>query len=354
MGLAVQKTWRRGGAATAALAALAACPAHAHEKWFINAKPYPLRWDLLFQPLPLAFVLATALATVIAAIWWKTRGRGFVPGPESLGATGERRSALYGLAPLILGIHVAVPLLVSGVNGALFSPNNLLPVPWNYAIGLLETAVALALFYGAFTRFAAVLLAALWVLGVFVVGFQPMLENIFYLGIAAFFFMAGRGPISVDRMVLPRLEPSARMMARAVPALRIGMGLSFVILAFTEKLANIPLALAFLDKYPLNFTTALGLPLSNTTFILSAGAVELVVGLWVLFNIFPREIILVTWLPLNLTLNIFSWKELIGHMPIYAILAVLLLWSPGPENLSLWISGMRKGPLAIPEHAGDS
>jgi uncharacterized membrane protein YphA (DoxX/SURF4 family) len=333
---------------TLSLLALVARAAGAHEKWFINAHPFPLRWDLLFRPLPLTFVLLSLLVTGIVGLWWRRRGRGFVPGPESLGATGERRSALYGLVPLIVGIHVAVPLLVSGVNGALFSPDNVLPVPWKYLLGLTETAVALALFYGAFTRLAAVLLAALWVLGIFVVGLQPMLDNVFYLGIAAFFYLAGRGPISVDRLVLPRLEPPAALMERAVPALRIGMALSFIILAFTEKLANIPLALAFLDDYHINFTSALGIPMTNEIFILCAGAVELVVGLWILFNIFPREIILVTWLPLNLTLTVFNWKELIGHMPIYAILAVLLLWSPGPENLSLWIAGLRKGPLAIP------
>ncbi len=319
----------------------------AHEKWFHEAQGYPLRLDLLMRPLPLAFIGAIVVVTLLAGILWRMRGCGFVPGPEHFGTTGERRSLLYGLVPLILGIHIAVPLLVNGVQGKLFSPDNTLAEPWNYFLGLAQTGVALALFYGAFTRLAAAALAALWLLGLFVVGPEAMLDNAFYLGFAAFFFCAGRGPISVDRLVLPKLEPSARLMEYAIPALRIGLGLSLVVVAFTEKFANIPLATSFLQKYPLNFTQALGIPMSDELFVLCAGSVELLAGLLILFGIFPREIVLVAWVPINMTLAIFNWTELVGHLPIYGTMAVLLLWSPGRENLTLWVQGLRGGPLKI-------
>ncbi|MDQ3179780.1 MAG: DoxX protein [Acidobacteriota bacterium] len=326
----------------------AATNASAHEKWFHEIENYGLRWDLFFRPLPLAFVGAVLLATLAAWFLYKRRGRrGFVPGAENFGTTDDRRAALYGLIPAILGIHVAVPLLVSGVQGELFTPNNKLPGVWMYALGLAQTGVALAIFYGALTRIAAVALGVLWFAGIFLVGLEPMLESSMYLGFAAFFFFAGRGPISIDRLILPRLEPSASLMEKAIPALQAGLGLSLIVVAFTEKFANIPLASAFLEHYPLNFTTALGIPMSNETFILCAGAVELLVGLWILFGIFPREIILIAWIPINLTLTVFNWTELIGHLPIYGTLAVLLIWSTGRENLALWLSGLREGPLAI-------
>ncbi|GAC1446270.1 MAG: hypothetical protein NVSMB56_03370 [Pyrinomonadaceae bacterium] len=321
--------------------------ASAHEKWFYDTKGYGLRWDLLFRPLPLAFVGAVLLVTFAAWVLWNRRRRGYVPGPENFGTADDRRAALYGLVPAILGVHVAVPLLVSGVQGHLFTPNNELPGFWIYALGLAQTGVALALFYGALTRIAAAALAALWLAGIFLVGLEPMLESSMYLGFAAFFFLAGRGPISIDRLILPRLEPSAQLMTKAIPALQTGLGLSLVIVAFTEKFANIPLAAAFLERYPLNFTSFLHLPMSNETFILCAGAVELLVGLWILFGIFPREIILIAWIPINMTLTVFNWTELIGHLPIYGALAVLLIWSPERENLALWLSGLRDGPLKI-------
>lgn len=319
----------------------------AHEKWFHETENYALRWDLFFHPLSLALFGAVLLATFAAWLYWRERGKGFVPGPENFGTTADRRAALYGLIPAIIGIHVAVPLLVSGVQGELFTPNNKLPGVWMYALGLAQTGIALAIFYGALTRIAAVALAVLWFAGIFLAGLEAMLESAMYLGFAAFFFLAGRGPISIDRLLLPKLEPSAQLMEKAVPALRAGLGLSLIVVAFTEKFANLPLASAFLERYPLNFTAALGIPMSNETFILCAGSVELLVGLWILFGIFPREIILIAWIPINMTLTIFNWTELIGHLPIYGTLAVLLVWSAGGENLALWISGLRCGPLAI-------
>ena len=331
------------------LISMTATNAAAHEKWFHETENYGLRWDLFLRPLPLVLFGAVLLVTFAAGFWQRWRGRGFVPGPENFGTTDDRRSALYGLIPAILGIHVAVPLLVSSVQGELFTPNNKLPGFWMYVFGLAQTGIALALFYGGLTRIAAIALAVLWFAGIFLLGLEAMLESSMYLGFAAFFFLAGRGPISIDRLLLPKLEPSAQLMEKAIPALRAGLGLSLIVVAFTEKFANIPLATAFLERYPLNFTAALGIPMSNETFILCAGAVELLVGLWILFGIFPREIILIAWIPINLTLTIFNWTELVGHLPIYGTFAVLLIWSAGSENLALWLNGLRSGPLAILE-----
>lgn len=322
-----------------------ASPAFAHEKWFQDPSGFPLRWDLFFRPLPLAFVGLALLATLAAGMLWRWRGgREFVPGTVAFGATDERRRALYGILPLILGVHVAVPLLVNGVQGTLFSSDNELPGVWANLLGFAETFVALALFYGAFTRIAAGALAALWASGLFLLGLEPMLDNALYLGFAAFFFLAGRGPISIDRVLFPRVEPPERAAPYAVPALRVGLGLGFIVVAFSEKFANLPLAQAFLERYPLNFTAALGVPLSDEVFILFAGTVELMLGLFILSGIFVREIVVLALVPVNLTLTVFNWTELIGHLPIYGALAVLLIWEPGRKNLRLWIEGLHETP----------
>ncbi len=331
-----------------------ATPAFAHEKWFVKEPGGELRWDLMFQPLPLALLGAVLLATAAGGLLWRARGRSFVPGPEAFGATDGHRSLLYGLVPLILGIHVAVPLLVNGVQGTLFSPDNAMPGAWANFLGLAETGIALALFYGGLTRIAAAALGLLWFGGIFLVGLEPMLENVLYLGFAGFFLLAGRGPLSVDRLLFPRLEPPARLSRYAVPAVRIGVGASLAIVAFTEKFANIPLGLSFLGDYPLNFTGALGIPLSDETFVLCAGAVELGVGLWIALGIFVREVVVIAWFPINLTLTLFSWEELIGHLPIYGVMAVLLVWASNSKDISLWLSGLRDRLLPLREATDDT
>ncbi len=110
----------RSAAACILMFLLTVTKAAAHEKWFHETESYGLRWDLFFRPLPLALFGAVLLATLAAGLWWRKRRKGFVPGPEDFGTTDERRAALYSLIPAILGIHVAVPLLVSGVQGDLF------------------------------------------------------------------------------------------------------------------------------------------------------------------------------------------------------------------------------------------
>jgi hypothetical protein len=89
---------------------------------------------------------------------------------------------------------------------------------------------------------------------------------------------------------------------------------------------NVPLASAFLDNHNFNFMPALGLDVSQETFILIAGTVELTLGLLLMSGAFLRLAILVVWLPFNLTLPLLGWRELVGHLPIYGIMALLLVY----------------------------
>jgi uncharacterized membrane protein YphA (DoxX/SURF4 family) len=320
----------------------------AHVKWFHDGPKPPMNFAALLEPVTLALVLA--VSAVVIALWFVQRARGgtsLLPSVEWFGATPERRMGLYGFVPAILGVHLAVTLFVSGVNGHLFSPDNALPGATAYLFGLAQAGIALSLFYGGLARVSAIFLGGLWFAGLFIFGLEAMLDNALILGFAAFFWFAGRGPISIDRLILPRLEPSITAMRRAIPALRIGVGLSLTAAAFSEKLANPALAASFLQQQPLNFTSSLGLPIPDALFAQFAGSVELLVGLCLLFNVFAREIIVIAWFPINLTLTIFDSTELVGHLPIYGAMAVLLVWENGPKNLELWTRGLREGPLPV-------
>jgi hypothetical protein len=83
-----------------------------------------------------------------------------------------------------------------------------------------------------------------------------------------------------------------------------------------------------------------------------AGGVELLVGACLIFNVFPREIIVIAWLPINLTLTVFDWVELVGHLPIYGAFAALLIWDR--TSLPLWLRGLREGPLPIKDSPSSS
>lgn len=309
-----------------------------------------------------ATVGVVAATVLLVQLLWRRRGRRpVIPGPVALGTDVDRLAVLMGWLPLMLALHTAVPLFVSGVRGELFVPSLVMERPLSLVAGLAEVGVGLLLFYGFLTRPAAVGLAALWLTGVVVFGPVLMLEQVIFLGIAAFFWATGRGPAAVDAHFGPRTKVKRRWLGSAVPVLRIAAGASIAWLAFSEKLLNLPLGLRFLERYPwANFFPAVGIPLSDEGFLLLAGGVELTMGLLLMAGAFPRLVILAVWLPFNVTLTAFGWQELVGHLPIYAVMAIVLLWGVGgPEDREALRRGLvsraGRGAFAVasPTSGGD-
>lgn len=307
---------------------------------YILSNILPLRWDLFFQPLPIFFLaISIIFAALIWLIWKKREKKDLIIGPKELGATDYSLKLFYGWVPVILGVHVAVALLVNGVQERLFSSNYQLEGPLSNWIGLAEIMIALSLFYGGLTRPAAMLIGLLWILGFPLLGLQSMLESIQYLGFASFFYLAGRGPYAIDRILFPNLEPTAGYIGHALLFLRIGVGLNLIVFGFTEKFANIPFASSLLEQHAfLNFTT-----ISNEIFVLFAGALEVLAGILIALGIFPRTIVLITLICINASLTIYNWNELIDYLPTYGALAILLVWEPNNSHQKLmWVEGLRK------------
>src|SRR5262245_27560463 len=107
--------------------------ASAHEKWFHDAQPFPTRVEEITQlPGILAVGIGLAATVIVGLLWRARKGRDLIPGPQSLGATEAGRTQFYAIVPLILAVHVALPLIVLGIRGLLFSPNHVLESPWLY------------------------------------------------------------------------------------------------------------------------------------------------------------------------------------------------------------------------------
>lgn len=318
---------------------------HLLESILGSSDSLPLRWDLFFQPMPLFFCLASLIALGLIYLLWQYRQKvDIINGPGHLGATDENLKEFFGWVPVILGIHVAVSLLVNGINGQLFAADHKINGHWFNWIGLAEILIALSLFYGGLTRAAAVILGFLWVIGLELFGIRPMLETIQYLGYAIFFYLAGRGPYAIDRILFPALEPNAVYASYALLAMRIGVGINFIVWAFTEKFANIPFVSSLLERFSfLNFTG-----ISNETFVLIAGAVELLGGLLLVFGIFPRTVVILTLICINASLTIENWNAIVDYLPLYASLAILLVWEPDNRKQKLlWVEGLRKNMVDI-------
>ena len=298
------------------------------------------------EPAPLV-TLAVALAlTALAFLAFRARGRGLLPSPEAFGAAPEHRAALYGLVPAILGAHLAVSLFVVSAQGRLFSASVVPDGVWPYLFGLVQTLAGLAFLYGGLTRLFAVLLGACWLVGVAVLGVTPMLENLQVLGFAVFFWLAGRGPLALDRLLFPRMEPSRALMRLAPYVLRASVGLTLMVLSISQNLANPSAVGSFLGAHPLNLLSAAGLAVSDARFAVVIGGLQFMAGLWIFLGLFTREVILFALIPANLIVNL-SLGQLVSSLPFVAAMAFLLIWEATPADDDLWLDGLRHGPLAI-------
>lgn len=300
-----------------------------HERWFLDESRFPVQFDTWNTPQALIPVGIAIGVTAIATIIYRARGRhNVIPGPIQLGMPWENYIKLLTWVPLVIGVHLGVTLLVSGVSRQLFIPNLLLPLNLlGGVLGMIEIAIALSLIYGALARPAAAVLATIWLVGAIMFGPLRLIEHTEIIGIAFFIFATGRGPLAFDQALDRLNKPVEQLIPYAVPVLRIALGIGLTVVALTEKIWNVPMAVAFLQDHHFNFFPYIGMrSVDDVRFVLIAGTVELIVGLMLITGSYVRLVILITLIPFNLTLPFMGWRELVGHLPTYGILALLLLW----------------------------
>jgi hypothetical protein len=291
-----------------------------HESWFTNARP-PFDWGFAIQPKTLVGI---ALAVAIAAAWRLIGGR--FPRPELPFL--EPLGRLSPWVPRLLGIHAGVSLLALAARHDYFAPSlHLSSTPPGAALAIAEGAVGVWLITGVRIRWAAIAVVVAGPLGMFAYGVVPILERMDLLGVALFLVLLEPGP---DRMGAASTDPER--VARATFALRALVGGALILLAFTEKLINPQLALAFLDRYPaFNFAKTLGLHVNDLTFIRIAGATELLFGLLIVSGRLPQLVVIVAGIPFNATLFFLGSAELIGHLPVYGAMLALLVYGSNRE-----------------------
>ena len=292
----------------------------AHEAWFTSNRP-PYEWAFAVSVPSLALIAAVVL---IAVVWRIVAHRS--PRPELGVLRPLGRFAPW--VPRLLAIHAGVSLLAQAARGTFLAPSLDLPSdPLGATIRIVEGVLGVWLVSGFRVRGAALLVAVAGPLGMAAYGVVPILERLDLLGIAAFLVIQ---PPAADRWGATDAAPT--IVERSVLALRAFVGGSLVVLAFTEKLARPELASAFLDRYPaFNVLATLGIPVSESTFVRVAGAIELLFGLLIISGAFPQLVTILVGIPFNATLFFLGTDELIGHLPIYGAMLALLVYGSNVE-----------------------
>lgn len=302
-------------AATALLLLAGAAPASAHERWFAELEDGG-DGSFFLRPLPLAL---TAAVIAVTLVWRAAATR--LPRPELGVLAPVGRLTPY--IPRLLAIHLGVSLLAFAVTGSFLTPSLPLDdVPGGDLAGVVEAAVGVWLVTGIRLRPAAVGVALLGPAAVLAAGPVALLETAGVLGIAVFLAV-----LPPSDGTFGRVEPSPERLRTALFGLRALVAVALVTLAFSEKFTNPELARNTLEEFPqLDVVALVGLHVPVDTFIVVAGAVELLFGLLVLSGAIPQVAVLVAMVPFNATLLIFGTTEVIGHLPVYGVFLTLLAY----------------------------
>ena len=295
--------------------------AFAHTKWFADENLTAVADDSRGLYL-LAWGIIAVLA-VLVGMYLEQRGA------LQLSFLKPKRPDALARAASMFTMVVGAFLVIAGTHYYLFSPNlgevNGVPA-WMVT---LQVIIGLAFLTGVLARVAALALAGLWALGMYFIGVEVMLEDIWVLGTALFILIMGNDYFSlVSWKMLGRW--ARQWKPYALPVLRVGAGATLLILGFSEKILRPEYGVNFLQQHDWNFMQFLGFEwFSDYLFTISAGAVEALFGLIFILGVVTRLNALVVAVVFTIPLFILGPMELSGHLPHFAAIVLLLFFGAG-------------------------
>ena len=303
-------------------------PASAHVRWFVESDRFPPQWDRFISWPTLMVVGLTVTLLGALIVGQRVLGQHF-PNPGFLAYMEPSAMAL-------LAVHTGISLVYVASQGNLFDASHSISNQFLATVFvILQLVVAFSFITGLIDRGGAALLAGTWLVAF--VAFRPweVLDLTLYGGIGVALFVLGRTipPPAVAARLLP-LEQYER---QSISALRVLAGFTIAWIAFTEKLLVPEAGEAFLAERPeFNFMRYyLGFDWwTDYRFTIAAGVVEAAAGLLLLSGVLTRVVILTLLVPFNVTVAFLPPIELLGHLPIFGIMYVLLLYGSGAAPMA--------------------
>ncbi len=269
------------------------------------------------------------------------------------------------LVPWLVRIGVGFPLVGAGFSGYFLSPAVAAD------LRIFQVALGFLLLFGLGTRVAALtgLVAYLAVLSS-----DPdlLLAGEFVAGFVAIVLL-GPGRPSADEVLARlartdgtlygRIDPVDRVADRvdslitpyrrfAPTVIRVGLGVQFVFLGVTQKLADPGPALAVVEKYGLTSVV----PVDPALWVVGAGLAEVAVGLALLVGLFTRAAGGAAFGLFTLTLFGLPDDPVLAHLSMFALVSAVLITGSGPLSLDAVLhdpAGERERAVGSPASVSD-
>ncbi|MEM9204934.1 MAG: hypothetical protein AAGA88_01280 [Pseudomonadota bacterium] len=313
-------------------AALSPSMANAHVRWFVDENDPRLQMldgFTLTDPAVLAWV-AIAFVLIGASVTLDNRL------PKVRVVDSKTRHDVMEFVRIFVGMS----FLLTAYEGALIAPHLRAFGAFGFTLLILQAVIGIMLIANRFLQHAAMLMLLLFGGMVVKFGLIKALEYCNVVGIALFLLFNN----FKDTRTLLRYKPYS------VPALRIFTGLSLIALAIGEKLQGAILGQAFISAYGWNFMPMIGIHwFDDRLFVLSAGMVELTLGIILVLGTTTRLTILALSIVMALSNIVFiiqgnraeAMMEFIGHLPLIATALLLLFLGYGQR---LKITDAFQGP----------
>jgi len=318
--------------------ALSATQAQAHIRWFTDVPDD--RFGGLGYPVDALSAAITAGVLAFAFFAWRVHRTGNSAG---LGARLQRLAdglRYYDWRIGVLGMS-GLLLIYNALSGDFLAENLAAagPLTW-IGTGLQALLGVLLVFQITCVLPGILILVVTAALPVFLaIGWLPVpapdLLDYFFelLALGAALILIGPMLCALDRRYTPaalRVGDDDRAMQRAIFILRLGVGLTLIVLAIRNKLLDPALSLTFLEQHDFNFMRLMGFEsFSNLHFAYAAGILELTFGLLILFGIATRFSVACLSFFFVLTLFLLGPRELVGHAPIIGIAVIFILRGGG-------------------------
>jgi uncharacterized membrane protein YphA (DoxX/SURF4 family) len=231
----------------------------------------------------------------------------------------ESRRQYEAYFPWMMRLALGISLIGAGSAQALLTPG-MEALPW---IASIEFLLGFLILVG-FLLTPAVLLTIL--LFFFALGSDLYTLGSFeFLALALSLFIYADSRPGLDHLLeLPFLSPLTHLRHLVPLILRLGIGISMVTLAISEKFLNPHASVLVVEQFDLTHF----IPVSPEAWVLWVGVVELVIGLLLLLGIKTRLVSLIAFVVLSLSFFFFG-EEVYAHITLFTVLSILFVTGSG-------------------------
>lgn len=191
-------------------------------------------------------------------------------------------------------------------------------------LGAFQIVAGTLFLFNIYPRIGSVILFGLIALMTLKVGVVALIENCILITLAFFFYVRHS----------PKESTAYRLNDHVLEIVRIGVGVSLIVLAFTEKLMYPELSLSFLDVHHWNFMQHFfGISwFSNELFVLSTGFAEMIFGILFIFGYITRitTALIACFFAMSVVTMLVQFKKWeVEDLVVYSAAVLLLFFGAG-------------------------